>query len=223
MGSDSDWPVMQSVVEVLERPGGRKPRSGIASAHRTPAATSAYVEKRRPAGAAARCLSPGRAWPPISPGAVGRAYQPARDRKCRSSRAPLAGMECTAVHRTDAPPASPVATVAVGKAGRHERRVSRGADTGALGPGARGAALPRTGRSGPERFRTRTPRCSASSAPERPGHVRGLRAGARPFGRPAHRSGKSVGLPSRGRGAAPASTKSTQASANRYPGCCGRT
>ena len=175
MGSDSDWPVMQSVVEVLERLEVET-EVRIASAHRTPAATSAYVEEASGRGCAVFIAGAGMA-AHLAGAVAAHTNRPVIGVPLESS-GPLAGMDAL-LSTVQMPPGFPVATVAVGKAGATNAGISRRRYWRSRTRRSR-AALPRTGRSGPERFRTRTPRCSASSAPERPGHVRGRRAGARP-------------------------------------------
>ncbi len=112
MGSDSDWPVMKSAVAVLE---GLEIdiEVRISSAHRTPAATAAYVEEATSRGCAVFIAGAGMA--AHLAGAVA-AHAPRPVIGVPLVSGPLAGVDAL-LSTVQMPPGFPVATVAVGKAG----------------------------------------------------------------------------------------------------------
>ena len=112
MGSDSDWPVMQSAVEVLERLEVAT-EVRIASAHRTPAATSRYVEEASGRGCAVFIAGAGMA-AHLAGAVAAHTNRPVIGVPLQSG--PLAGMDAL-LSTVQMPPGIPVATVAVGKAG----------------------------------------------------------------------------------------------------------
>lgn len=112
MGSDSDWPVMQSAVAVLDRldvPVEVK----IASAHRTPAATMRYVEEAGARGCTAFIAGAGMA-AHLAGAVAAHTTRPVIGVPLESG--PLAGLDAL-LSTVQMPGGIPVATVAVGKAG----------------------------------------------------------------------------------------------------------
>ena len=112
MGSDSDWPVMQGAVAVLNRLE-IEIEVRIASAHRTPAATSSYVEEASGRGCAVFIAGAGMA-AHLAGAVAAHTNRPVVGVPLESG--PLAGMDAL-LSTVQMPPGFPVATVAVGKAG----------------------------------------------------------------------------------------------------------
>ena len=112
MGSDSDWPVMQAAVAVLRRlevPVEVK----VTSAHRTPAATSRYVEEACARGGTAFIAGAGLA-AHLAGAVAAHTTRPVIGVPLEAG--PLAGMDAL-LSTVQMPGGIPVATVAVGKAG----------------------------------------------------------------------------------------------------------
>ena len=112
MGSDSDWPVMQGAVAVLNRLDVEV-EVRIASAHRTPVATAAYVEQASGRGCAVFIAGAGMA-AHLAGAVAAHTTRPVIGVPLESG--PLAGMDAL-LSTVQMPPGIPVATVAVGKAG----------------------------------------------------------------------------------------------------------
>jgi 5-(carboxyamino)imidazole ribonucleotide mutase len=112
MGSDSDWPVMQGAVAVLNRLE-IEIEVRIASAHRTPAATSSYVEEASGRGCAVFIAGAGMA-AHLAGAVAAHTTRPVIGVPLVSG--PLAGMDAL-LSTVQMPSGFPVATVAVGKAG----------------------------------------------------------------------------------------------------------
>ena len=144
MGSDSDWPVMQSAVEVLRRLEVAT-EVRIASAHRTPATTSRYVEEASGRGCAVFIAGAGMA-AHLAGAVAAHTNRPVIGVPLESG--PLAGMDAL-LSTVQMPPGFPGGHGRGREGRRHQRRVSRGADTGALGPGAREPRCRGPGGTGP--------------------------------------------------------------------------
>ena len=112
MGSDSDWPVMQSAVEVLRRLG-ISVEVRITSAHRTPAATSQYVTEAVERGCAVFIAGAGMA-AHLAGAVAAHTTRPVIGVPLDAS--PLGGMDAL-LSTVQMPGGIPVAAVAVGKAG----------------------------------------------------------------------------------------------------------
>ena len=112
MGSDSDWPAMQGAVAVLERLEVAC-EVRITSAHRTPAATSRYVEEASARGCAVFIAGAGMA-AHLAGAVAAHTNRPVIGVPLVSG--PLAGMDAL-LSVVQMPPGFPVATLAVGKAG----------------------------------------------------------------------------------------------------------
>ena len=112
MGSDSDWPVMQAALAVLNRLEVRV-EVRIASAHRTPAATSRYVEEASERGCAVFIAGAGMA-AHLAGALAAHTTRPVIGVPLEAG--PLAGMDAL-LSTVQMPAGIPVATVAVGKAG----------------------------------------------------------------------------------------------------------
>ena len=112
MGSDSDWPVMQSAVEVLRRLG-ISVEVRITSAHRTPAATSQYVAEAVERGCAVFIAGAGMA-AHLAGAVAAHTTRPVIGVPLDAS--PLGGMDAL-LSTVQMPGGIPVAAVAVGKAG----------------------------------------------------------------------------------------------------------
>ena len=112
MGSDSDWPVMQGTLSVLNRLEVAV-EVRIASAHRTPAATAGYVEEASGRGCAVFIAGAGMA-AHLAGAVAAHTTRPVIGVPLESG--PLAGMDAL-LSTVQMPPGFPVATVAVGKAG----------------------------------------------------------------------------------------------------------
>ena len=112
MGSDSDWPVMQGAVAVLERLGVDV-EVRIASAHRTPAATSAYVEDASARGCTVFIAGAGMA-AHLAGAVAAHTTRPVIGVPLAAGQ--LAGMDAL-LSTVQMPAGIPVATVAIGKAG----------------------------------------------------------------------------------------------------------
>jgi len=112
MGSDSDLPVMQSTLEVLEKLGIYY-EVKITSAHRTPAATHAYVKDADSRGCAVFICAAGLA-AHLAGSVAGLTLKPVIGVPLDAG--PLQGMDAL-LSTVQMPGGIPVATVAVGKAG----------------------------------------------------------------------------------------------------------
>lgn len=112
MGSDSDLPVMQSTLEILESfeiPFEVK----ITSAHRTPAATHAYVKDAESRGAAVFVAAAGLA-AHLAGTVAGLTVRPVIG--VPMDAGPLSGMDAL-LSTVQMPGGIPVASMAIGKAG----------------------------------------------------------------------------------------------------------
>jgi len=112
MGSDSDFPVMKSTVEVLKKLGV-KHEVKVTSAHRTPAATHAYVNDADDRGCAAFICAAGLA-AHLAGAVAGLTLKPVIG--VPMDAGPLQGMDAL-LSTSMMPGGVPVATVAIGKAG----------------------------------------------------------------------------------------------------------
>ncbi len=112
MGSDSDWPVMQSAVAVLDRLDVPV-EVRITSAHRTPAATARYVADAGARGCAVFVAGAGMA-AHLAGAVAAHTTRPVIGVPLESG--PLAGLDAL-LSTVQMPGGIPVATVAVGKAG----------------------------------------------------------------------------------------------------------
>jgi 5-(carboxyamino)imidazole ribonucleotide mutase len=112
MGSDSDLPVMQSAVEVLDLFG--VPREvRITSAHRTPAATQAYVRDAEARGCAVFIAAAGLA-AHLAGAVAAHTVKPVIGVPLDAG--PLSGMDAL-LSTVQMPAGVPVACVAIGKTG----------------------------------------------------------------------------------------------------------
>ncbi len=112
MGSDSDLPVMQTTLDVLEKLGIFY-EVKITSAHRTPAATHAYVKDADSRGCAVFICAAGLA-AHLAGSVAGLTLKPVVGVPLDAG--PLQGMDAL-LSTVQMPGGIPVATVAVGKAG----------------------------------------------------------------------------------------------------------
>ncbi len=112
MGSDSDLPVMQSTLDVLEKLGIYY-EVKITSAHRTPAATHTYVKDADSRGCAVFICAAGLA-AHLAGSVAGLTLKPVVGVPLDAG--PLQGMDAL-LSTVQMPGGIPVATVAVGKAG----------------------------------------------------------------------------------------------------------
>ncbi len=112
MGSESDWPVMQNCAAVLDRLGIDN-EVRIASAHRTPEATAAYVADAVNRGCAAFVCGAGMA-AHLAGAVAAHTVRPVIGVPIDSG--PLSGFDAL-LATVQMPGGIPVATVAVGKAG----------------------------------------------------------------------------------------------------------
>lgn len=112
MGSDSDLPVMQTTLDVLEKLGIYY-EVKITSAHRTPAATHAYVTDADSRGCAVFICAAGLA-AHLAGSVAGLTLKPVVGVPLDAG--PLQGMDAL-LSTVQMPGGIPVATVAVGKAG----------------------------------------------------------------------------------------------------------
>lgn len=112
MGSDSDLPVMQSTLEVLNKFGLRF-EVKITSAHRTPAATHAYVKDAESRGAAVFIAAAGLA-AHLAGTVAGLTIRPVIG--VPMDAGPLHGMDAL-LSTVQMPGGIPVASMAIGKAG----------------------------------------------------------------------------------------------------------
>ena len=112
MGSDSDWPVMRGAVAVLDRLEVES-EVRIASAHRTPALTSAYVEEACARGCAVFIAGAGMA-AHLAGAVAAHTTRPVIGVPLEAGS--LSGWDAL-LSTVQMPAGVPVATVAVGKAG----------------------------------------------------------------------------------------------------------
>lgn len=112
MGSDSDLPVMQATFDVLSRLGIPY-EAKITSAHRTPAATHAYVKDADARGCAVFVAAAGLA-AHLAGTVAGLTLKPVIGIPLDAG--PLQGMD-SLLSTVQMPGGIPVATVAIGKAG----------------------------------------------------------------------------------------------------------
>lgn len=112
MGSDSDLPVMQSTLEILGKFGLRF-EVKITSAHRTPAATHAYVKDAESRGAAVFIAAAGLA-AHLAGTVAGLTIRPVIG--VPMDAGPLNGMDAL-LSTVQMPGGIPVASMAIGKAG----------------------------------------------------------------------------------------------------------
>lgn len=112
MGSESDWPVMRKCTEVLERLGIDF-EVRVSSAHRTPAATAAYVADAGERGCAAFICGAGMA-AHLAGAVAAHTVRPVIGVPIDSG--PLQGFDAL-LATVQMPGGIPVATVAVGSAG----------------------------------------------------------------------------------------------------------
>ena len=112
MGSDSDWPVMQAAVEVLRRLDVAV-EVKVTSAHRTPVATSQFVEDACNRGCPVFIAGAGMA-AHLAGAVAAHTTRPVIGVPLDAS--PLCGLDAL-LSTVQMPGGIPVATVAVGKAG----------------------------------------------------------------------------------------------------------
>jgi 5-(carboxyamino)imidazole ribonucleotide mutase len=112
MGSESDWPIMQSAADTLESLEVRC-EVRITSAHRTPRATAEYVIDAEKRGCAAFICGAGMA-AHLAGAVAAQTIKPVIGVPIDSG--PLAGFDAL-LSTVQMPGGIPVATVAVGKAG----------------------------------------------------------------------------------------------------------
>ena len=112
MGSDSDLPVMQSTLDILDT-FGIKHEVKITSAHRTPAATHAYVKDADARGCRVFIAAAGLA-AHLAGTAAGLTVRPVIG--VPMDAGPLNGMDAL-LSTVQMPGGIPVASVAIGKAG----------------------------------------------------------------------------------------------------------
>ena len=157
MGSESDWPTMQACTEVLSGLDvGFEVR--VTSAHRTPEGTAAYIADAVSRDCSAFICAAGMA-AHLAGAVAAHTVRPVIGVPIDSG--PLAGADAL-LSTVQMPAGIPVATVAVGKAGRAERGLSRRADhrRGRCQPGGgvgRGPASRAGSGTGPERLRATRP------------------------------------------------------------------
>jgi len=112
MGSDSDWPCMQNTLTILTDLGIRA-EVKITSAHRTPAATHAYVKDAETRGCALFICAAGLA-AHLAGAVAGLTTKPVIG--VPMDGGPLNGQDAL-LSTVQMPAGVPVATVAIGKAG----------------------------------------------------------------------------------------------------------
>lgn len=112
MGSESDWPIMQAAAETLGKLEIEH-EVRISSAHRTPAATAAYVAEAVDRGCAAFICGAGMA-AHLAGAVAAHTVRPVIGVPIDSG--PLSGFDAL-LSTVQMPGGIPVATVAVGKAG----------------------------------------------------------------------------------------------------------
>ena len=112
MGSDSDWPIMESTVEVLEKLGVTH-EVMVTSAHRTPEATAAHVIDAQQRGCAVFICAAGLA-AHLAGAVAAHTVRPVIGVPIDAG--PLVGFDAL-LSTVQMPGGIPVATVAVGKAG----------------------------------------------------------------------------------------------------------
>ena len=112
MGSESDWPVMQSTTSMLETLG-IKFEVKVTSAHRTPAGTQAYVQDAEERGCRVFICAAGMA-AHLAGAVAAHTQRPVIGVPIDSG--PLQGFDAL-LSTVQMPGGIPVATVAVGKAG----------------------------------------------------------------------------------------------------------
>lgn len=112
MGSDSDWPVMQSTTEVLNNLGVNY-EVKVTSAHRTPTATHEYVVNAEARGCSVFIAAAGLA-AHLAGVVAGITLNPVIG--VPMDGGPLTGMDAL-LSTVQMPAGVPVATVAIGKAG----------------------------------------------------------------------------------------------------------
>lgn len=112
MGSESDWPIMESTVEVLEKLGV-KHEVMITSAHRTPTATVSHVKDAEQRGCAVFICAAGMA-AHLAGAVAAHTVRPVIGVPIDAG--PLVGFDAL-LSTVQMPGGIPVATVAVGKAG----------------------------------------------------------------------------------------------------------
>jgi len=112
MGSESDWPIMESTVEVLEKLGVSH-EVMVTSAHRTPEATVAHVKDAEQRGCAVFICAAGLA-AHLAGAVAAHTVRPVIGVPIDAG--PLVGFDAL-LSTVQMPGGIPVATVAVGKAG----------------------------------------------------------------------------------------------------------
>ncbi len=112
MGSDSDWQVMQSTLEILDKFGINK-EVKITSAHRTPETTRAYVEDADSRGCAVFIAAAGLA-AHLAGTVAGMTIKPVIG--VPMDAGPLDGIDAL-LSTVQMPGGIPVASMAIGKAG----------------------------------------------------------------------------------------------------------
>ena len=112
MGSDSDWPVMENTLNVLEGLGIRA-EVKVTSAHRTPAATHAFVKDAESRGCEVFICAAGLA-AHLAGAVAGLTTRPVIGVPMEGG--PLKGQDAL-LSTVMMPAGVPVATVAIGKAG----------------------------------------------------------------------------------------------------------
>jgi 5-(carboxyamino)imidazole ribonucleotide mutase len=112
MGSESDWPIMESTVEVLEKLGVTH-EVLITSAHRTPAATASHVKDAEQRDCAVFICAAGMA-AHLAGAVAAHTVRPVIGVPIDAG--PLVGFDAL-LSTVQMPGGVPVATVAVGKAG----------------------------------------------------------------------------------------------------------
>lgn len=112
MGSESDWPIMESTVEVLEKLGVSH-EVMVTSAHRTPDATAAHVKDAEQRGCAVFICAAGLA-AHLAGAVAAQTVRPVIGVPIDAG--PLVGFDAL-LSTVQMPGGIPVATVAVGKAG----------------------------------------------------------------------------------------------------------
>jgi 5-(carboxyamino)imidazole ribonucleotide mutase len=112
MGSESDWPVMEATVEVLESLGVSH-EVRVSSAHRTPVATAEYVADAEARGCAVFICAAGLA-AHLAGAVAAHTVRPVIGVPIDAG--PLSGFDAL-LSTVQMPGGIPVATVAIGKAG----------------------------------------------------------------------------------------------------------